>query len=161
METQTNTLTERLVRMGLTAAAEAVEKKRVLFAKLDIAYAEYRFVEPEKIEKFNATLYGKTFNKTGGTFGSGSYQILTFTPLAVYPAVPPAEVLEALEGAIQHGCFDRFEVAQITEHSVPKPDPLLFGIVDGCPDRFFIAQWDDDVKIEDLLQGDEGYVKGV
>jgi hypothetical protein len=30
-------------------------------------------------------------------------------------------------------------------------DPIIFGKIDGCTDRFFIAQWDDDVKIEDIV----------
>ena len=45
---------------------------------------------------------------------------------------------------------DRVEISQFV---------FLFGVVTGCDDRFFIAQWDDDVKIEDILQGDEGWVK--
>lgn len=144
----------QLEQLGLKAAAEGVTRAK----KLSIAYQHYRFIEEGKINDFNAKLYKDTY-KSPSPLICGSYCQLTFTSLGEYPAVPPAEVLNALEAAHGHQCFDRFEVAQITEQSVPKPDPILFGIVDGCSDRFFIAQWDDDVRIEDILQGDEGWVK--
>lgn len=149
----------RLEQLGLSAAAKEVTRQRALAKKLDIAYQHYRFVEEGKINDFNAKLYQTTYRANGGAFSSGSYSQLTFTALSEYPSVPPTDVLDALESAHQYQCFDRFEVAQITEQSVPKPDPILFGIVNGCSDRFFIAQWDEDVKIEDILQGDEGWVK--
>jgi len=36
------------------------------------------------------------------------------------------------------------------------PDPILLGRITGCENRYFIAQWDDDVKIEDILKENEG-----
>ena len=63
---------------------------------------------------------------------------------------PPDTVLDALEKAKEDNCFDTFEVAKISWIEEIK-DPILFGIIEGCSDKFFISQWDDDVKIEDLL----------
>lgn len=149
----------RLAQLGLETAAKEVVRQRSVAKKLDIAYQYYRFVEEGKINDFNMNLFKATRQDAGGLLGYDSYSQLTFMALSEYPAVPPVEVLDALEAAYGHQCFDRFEVAQITELSVPKPDPILFGLVNGCSDRFFIAQWDEDVKIEDILAGDEGWVK--
>lgn len=159
MTTSNATTTSRLAKLGLTTAATEIERVTTLKRKLDVAYAQYRFVSPDKIEAFNRQLKEKTFKPNSGLYGQGSYQALTFTSLDKYPAVPPTEVLDALESAMALSVFDAFEVAQITEQSVPKPDPILFGRITGCEDRFYIAQWDEDVKIEDILQGDEGFVK--
>lgn len=52
-------------------------------------------------------------------------------------------------------CFDTFEIAKI-EAVEERKDPIVFGCITGCPDKFFIAQWDDDVKIEDILTESEG-----
>ena len=30
-------------------------------------------------------------------------------------------------------------------------DPIVFGVINGCPDKFFISQWDDDIKIDDIF----------
>lgn len=49
-------------------------------------------------------------------------------------------------------CFDSFSVAHIAE----VKDPILFGEIAECTDKFFIAQWDEDVKIEDILTEKEG-----
>ena len=53
------------------------------------------------------------------------------------------------------GVFDTFEVAKIESTRVYR-DPIVFGRISGCDDRFYIAQYDDDVKIEDLLGPNEG-----
>ena len=151
-------LSERLRQLGLVAAATTLTQQVALAKKLEVAYEHYRFVTKEKIDQFNQKLY-KTTMKPGGQFGQGSYQQLTFTSLALYRAAPPSEVLDALEAAQALQVFDVFEVATITEQHIPKPDPILFGRIDGCTDQFYISQWDADVRIEDILQADEGYVK--
>jgi len=80
---------------------------------------------------------------------------LQFTAIQAYEKVPPDFVLEAMEKAMDLNCFDRFEVASI--QSVKEiPDPIVFGVIDGCTDKFFISQWDNDVKIEDILKENEG-----
>ena len=57
-----------------------------------------------------------------------------------------------LEEAKKLDCFDEFEIAYIAE----VKDPILFGIVKGCSTKFYVAQWDDDVRIEDILAPNEG-----
>ena len=141
---------ERLQKLGLTAASKRVVELRERKRKLAIAYEHYRFVRQEKIDAFNKKLYEKTINKINYT-----HQTLSFTALDNYDQTPPEPVLDQLETAIGRNCFDSFEVAHIVT-VVKVPDPILFGRIKACPDRFFIAQWDNDVKIDDLLKANEG-----
>lgn len=141
-----------LEELGFKAAADSLKQKRELARKLRIAFEFYRVVTPEHITAFNEKLYksSRADAKIGYT-----YQKLAFVPIGQYGEVPPAAALEALREAKKRNCFDRFEVAKIESVTV-IPDPILFGCIDGCDNKYFIAQWDDDVKIEDILKEDEG-----
>ena len=146
------TTIDKLEQLGFKKAHSIVKKMAEKKRKMAIAYEHFRFVRQEKIDNFNQKLKEKTFQREGYR---EMYQQLTFTPVGEYAEVPPADVLGKLEEALGLNCFDAFEIAHIV--SVVKiPDPLLFGRINGCPDRFFIAQWDNDVKIEDLLATNEG-----
>ena len=130
--------------LGLDAAAKKVDAA----LKMDFAYSKYQFVTEDKITAFQKKLRERT--QTRSESGYAEYKTLAFIPLQDYPEIPPADVLRALEAAKKDECFDRFEVARIESRKV-DPDPILWGRIDGCSDRFFIAQWDDDVSIEDIL----------
>lgn len=114
---------------------------------MKMAYEKYLFITSGIINKFNEKLRKNTLieNKKAMT-----YKRLIFIPLAQYGQLPPENVLTALEAAIEDKCFDKFEVAKIDWIKEVK-DPILFGVIDNCPDKFFISQWDDDISIEDLL----------
>ena len=86
-----------------------------------------------------------------------SYKRTKLTALKDYDKVPPDAVLDAWEAAQTIGCFDAYEVMTLESHR-EVPDPILFGSVTGSPDKFFIAQWDTDVKIEDILKDHEGWL---
>jgi len=137
---------ERLTKLGFKTAAKKAVQLKDKARKLAIAYEHYRFVRQEKIDAFNQKMLRNTMNDPEG------YKKLAFTSIEDYHGVPPNEVLDALETAQGRKCFDTFEVAYIKR----VKDPILFGRVSGCPDRFYIAQWDDDVKITDLLKENEG-----
>jgi len=137
---------EKLERAGMKAAAEQLRKKAALGRKLMIAYEHYRFVRPEKIDEFNKKLFKETSKR------DGSYRYLSLTAIESYDKIPPDHVLENLDVAKERKCFDSFEVVHIME----VKDPILFGRIKNCPDRFFIDQWDNDVRIEDILKGNEG-----
>jgi hypothetical protein len=142
-ETKDPVVIDRLEKLGFKTASTKVKEFSIKKRKMAIAYENYRFVRPEKIEAFNQKLRaGKNWD----------YKMLTFTPIGKYAEVPPTSVLDALEVAMERKCFDYFEVA----HIVTVKDPILFGCITGCTDRFFISQWDDDVKIEDILKPNEG-----
>lgn len=134
----------RLERLGFKNASDIIVKAKGIKRKLTIAYEHYRFVTQEKIDAFNLKL------REQGS--SRRWQMLSFTPMEIYEKAPPENVLQALEEAHRQKCFDSFEVA----HIIDVEDPILFGRINECPDRFFISQWDDDVKIEDLIKENEG-----
>lgn len=147
----------RLEKLGLKTAknkvAEVLERKR----KLMIAYEHHRYASVEVIARFQDKIKADTLKETGraGTDLRYHYRRMAFIKLSEYPEVPPVEVLDALEVAVSRNCFDSFEVAKI-ESVVEEKDPIIFGRINGCTDRFFVAQWDDDVKIEDILRENEG-----
>lgn len=139
---------ERLEKAGLTAMAATIKKLKEKKTKMTIAYEHFRFVRPEKFAEFNERLKRETMKDY-------TYNRLRFTPIEKYDKVPPMGVLDSIDAANDKHCFDRFEVADI-ESVTELPDPIVFGVIDGCSDKFFVAQWDDDVKIEDILSSDEG-----
>lgn len=147
--------------LGMTEAVGRVEKKLEKNRKLFTAYQNYSFIPKEAVEKFNQKLREKTeviYDKQTKEirkkvdpkkWNEIVYDKLTFTPLAKYGEVPPVEVLRDVKKAVEMGCFDAFEVAKV-ESVKEIVDPIVFGKIDGCTDLFFIAQWDNDVKFEDL-----------
>lgn len=143
-----------LEELGFTKAAEGLKQKRELARKMRLAFEHFRVVTPDVITRFNEDLY-KRSKVNDGKFGGYTYQCLKFTPIAQYGEIPPTAALEALRSAKEIGCFDAFEVATIESVKV-VPDPILFGVITGCQNKYFIAQWDDDVKIEDILRPEEG-----
>lgn len=142
-----------LEELGFTAAATGLKQKRELARKMRIAFEHFRVVTPDKIQEFNQELCKRT--RTDRKGGGYIYQHLAFIPIAQYGEVPPADALEALRAAKELKCFDTYEVAKIESVQV-IPDPILFGCITGCANKYYIAQWDNDVKIEDLLKPDEG-----
>ena len=141
---------DRLARLGFKSAATkiktAAEKKR----KLMIAYEHYRYVTAEKMAAFQQKLREESYKRSMS--GRSQWKELAFTPLDRYTETPPATVLDSLEVAMGRKCFDKFAVA----HIVKVEDPILFGYIEGCSDHFFIDQWDNDVKIQDILKDNEG-----
>lgn len=148
--TGTGVTTDLLRTLGLTAAASKIDHLKSLKRKMMVAYEHYRYLTPEKIEAFNKKLYARTFDVR-----TYMYQRLSMTALEHYTEVPPADVLAKLQEALDRKCFDRYEVAHIVTE-VKIPDPLLLGIINGCKDKFFVAQWDTDIAIEDILKEHEG-----
>lgn len=136
-------INNKLEKLGFTTAVANMEKAR----KLKIAYSKYLFVTQDKINLFNEKLKKETLQEDSKAY---RYKQLMFTPIENYPLVPPTSVLDALEKAKADKCFDEFEIAKIDWKEEIK-DPILFARVNSCSDRFFISQWDDDVKFEDII----------
>lgn len=144
--------TEQLEKLGFKKAANEVKVKREMKRKMVIAYENFRYVRQEKIDAFSQKLRKKTEKHQDYHI---TYDTLAFTPIVEYETIPPQTVLDEIEKAQEFNCFDTFEIATIKSVKEVK-DPIVFGRVKGCPDRFYIAQWDDDVKIEDILKENEG-----
>jgi len=174
---------EQLKELGLNSAAEKLETCQTMTRNLAVAYEHYRVVTPEIFNRFSEALKKKTMevvSKCTNCQGKGfvkqgirnnllpcfechrhpgaeeiSYDTLAFIELDKYTEIPPPDCLLDLKKAQDLKCFDEFEVAKIESVHV-RPDPIIFGGIKGCVDKFFITQWDDDVKIEDILKENEG-----
>lgn len=141
---------------GFHAAAQKTREVADRAARMAKAYEFYRFVSEEKIQAFQKQLKEKTFRSEGqypALFEN--YDVLSFTPAQDYPDMPPPEIMEKVKQTVETGIFDTLEVAKIESTRIYR-DPIIFGRIQGCPDRFYICQYDDDVKIEDLLGPNEG-----
>lgn len=70
-----------------------------------------------------------------------------------YESYPPSSVLKEISEAQESGRFDYFTIAtfETVDEVRTVVDPLVLGRIHGSPRRFFIAQWGDDIKIEDLI----------
>jgi hypothetical protein len=141
------TTEERLKTLGFERASNVITELRGLKNKMAIAYEHYRAVRQEHIDRFDKKLHEETFNKK-----DGSYKRLVFENIKETTKIPPAAVLDKVQEAIDRGCFDSLEVCHIRE----VKDPIIFGRIEKCPDRFFIGQWDTDVSIDDILKPNEG-----
>lgn len=146
------TTQEKLEKLGFTTASNKIKEVAELKRKMVIAYEHFRYVKPDKFQMFEAKLRAETMQET---HNERRYKTLAFIPIEKYSEIPPVDVLEKLEKAQEMNCFDYFEVAKI-EARVEVKDPIIFGCIKGCPDKFYVAQWDDDVKIQDILKENEG-----
>jgi hypothetical protein len=159
--------TELLQKMGFKRASSELARKQELKRKMMIAYENFKFVTPKIFNRFQIALrkQSEVIKQGDGSWKKGKidprryqdvkYDKLVFKKVSEFDACPPQEALEEMNRAVEMGCFDEFEVAKI-EAVTERKDPIIFGIIRGCPDKFFITQWDNDVKIEDILQGMEG-----
>ena len=130
---------ERLEKLGLKKLAESFKVKKEIKDKMKIAYKTYPFVSQEKIDVYNKKL-------------AKQRQVLRNYDINNYEdGIPSEETLLKLEEAQKLNCFDYFEIMRVEE----QRDPILFGRINGCPDRFFISQWGEDVKVEDILMQEE------
>lgn len=144
-----------LRELGLTAAAEQVKTKTDMAHKLRIAFEHHQVVHPADFNAFNDRLLRETRKMVGYTT---TYKQLVETPLEGYREVPPPDVLTKLREAKKLECFDAYTVASVEDQSHTRvPDPILFGKVTGSNLRFVIAQWDDDVRVEDIIGKEEGW----
>ena len=61
--------------------------------------------------------------------------------------LPPGDVLEKLAVAKKSELFDEFTIL----HVKAIPDPILLGKIKGEKDRFFIAEWGNDITLTELM----------
>ena len=139
--------TEELKALGFTKAALEIDKTKEFNRKLSEAYLHYKIVRSEHIEAFNEKLKTRTYRDSVYYV---EYEKLVEIDIAEYGAVPPAPVLDKLKEAKKHNCFDYFTIAKIESVKEYK-DPILFGRIEGCSDRFFLTDWDNDIKLSELI----------
>lgn len=61
----------------------------------------------------------------------------------------PDHILDSLGTAKERELFDEYVILWAEK----VKDPLLLGIVDGCEDYFFIAEWGEDITFEQISKG--------
>jgi len=148
-----NVSTVKLKELGFDKAASDIDAGVEYKRKVTIATENFRYVTPDQFTAFNQKLRRDT--EKGDSRHGRTYDQLVCIPIDAYPEVPPANVLNDLAQATEKNCFDTFEIAKI-ESIQELPDPILFGRIKGCANRFFISQWDNDVKISDIIGDNEG-----
>ncbi len=147
MQTILTETVDRLKELGFNTAAENAVKRASLAEKLGKAYSKYLYVSEDQINKFNERLKKESEKENKNSY---TYKKLKFIDIKDYTEIPPQEALDSLKDAKEDNVFDTFEITKI-EDVIEQKDPILFGRIEECNDRFFITQWDDDIKIEDIL----------
>src|SRR3990167_7132968 len=155
-----NSILERQAQPYRKAGFDNAEK--LVLAKNYIAISERRIFEFLERKKEELTIL-KYPNAKEFSIGDKSYYdsdgrfhgILLWkeTLIAEYNEIPPMFVLERLKEAKITGAFDFFTVATIklTCHPIPTlDDPLLIGRINNNSKRWIIAQWDYDLRVDDL-----------
>jgi hypothetical protein len=156
-----NTMIAELQELGFDSAAKNIDAKTKTRRKLMLAYENFKVLTPEALAIFQQELRkkseeiyrdGKRVAKIDKSrMQTIKYDRVRFQPLSKYPECPPAEVLTTLKEVKGRDIFDSFEVADVESVEV-REDPIIFGKINGCPDFFFIAQWDNDLKFEDMVK---------
>ena len=124
-----------LKELGMETVAEDLLKKKRGRERLLKAVELYQYATGEDIDDYNKEI--KTHGKE-----------LEIVEIKDYKRLPPDDVLEALKEAQAKDLFDTFHIAYIRK----LKDPILFGKIKAFKNLyFFIAQWGDDVKFEDIL----------
>lgn len=149
--------TDLATKAGFTNAAKHAHEIADRARRLMMAYEHFRYVTEDQIIAFNAKLKEATLKRQGkaGVNLYHVYDTLKFVPAAEYDKLPPADVLEKVAHAKSLAIFDETEVCTVTSTREYK-DPIVFGRINGCTDRFYIADWGDDIRITDLLGPNEG-----
>ena len=135
----------KLQKLGFKNAVKQIDK----IERMKLAYDRYMFITPQTVQTFNDKLRKETLEEDKR---ARRYKQLMFIPIEEYGAIPPPSVLDKLEKAQNDNIFDKFLIAKVDWKEEVK-DPIVFGMIDGCEDYFYISQWDDDIKIEDLILG--------
>lgn len=144
-----------LSELGLTTAAKGLSKNKSLVYKIMLAKENYRYITEDNFREFNERLKKQTYHIKDNT---ALWFALQFTPIKDYTGIPPEEVLGELKKARGLNIFDDFEIVTMEEkrERIKAEDPLLLGVIHGCPVKFYIAEWDNDISIEDILMSNEG-----
>jgi hypothetical protein len=119
-----------------------IDSDATVFSKARTAFDNFMYVRQSQIDKFQGRLKQRSLK-------------MYTCPIKDYKkGIPPAYVLQAVIEAKAKRCFDYFEVAWAEWFNYPKPvrDPIVFGRIIGVEERFYIAQWGDDINILDILQ---------
>lgn len=143
----------RLQSAGAVAQACILEQElRTRSELIRLKEWDYKILTKEVIDKFQAN------NQMTATRDGIKVHIDALDKYCGNPQVGeakdrimPDHILESLETAKARDLFDDFAVLWVEK----VKDPLLLGIVEGCKDYFFIAEWGEDVSFEQISKGEK------
>lgn len=131
-----------LIAVGMTRMMEKVDREICLTAKRQkLMDYKYILITEENIKDF--------LKRKSSFLGVSVWDRLEWDekPLEQSEHLPPATVVEAIKVHQDRNVFDYMTIASVRE----VKDPIVFGRLTGSKDRFFIAQWGDDVCLDDLI----------
>jgi hypothetical protein len=127
------------------------QNKSDIKIRIDIAHSRYPYVTQDRVNDFTNRLEKSTEKKVDGMI---HYQTLKWMPIEEYTEIPPIYAMEAVHKAQKTNIFDWFELVKPIWKQKPEEkviDPIVFGRINSCSDRFYITQWDDDIAINDFF----------
>lgn len=114
-------------------------------AYLWFSFSSSAVEEKKPANEFDSNLRKYTFDYLE-TKGIGKYE-WDEEKVSEYKGIPPLDVLKTMDHHFKRQCFDEFTVATVKS----IPDPLLIGRINGSKIRYFIAQWGNDILLDDLI----------
>ena len=105
------------------------------------------FMPPPSVDRSSETITRKTVDVGSFKEGTIGRYVWTETRVEKYTSVPPQEVLDTFDAHKKRNVFDYYTIASVNA----VKDPLLLGRVDGRSERWFIAQWGEDVNLDDVI----------
>jgi len=144
-------------KAGFTRAVQAAKDVQDRRKRLAIAFEHFRYVTLEDIETFQNQLRESTFTNNGTAYPRlvETFDVLALVLIEDYHGLPPEAVVKEVARVKDMGVFDAMEVAYVQTKRVDR-DPIIFGTITGCPHRFYVAEWGDDVSINDILGKHDG-----
>jgi hypothetical protein len=146
---------ERLEKLGLKSQARILEQEIVLRQKLNkLKEWDYNILTHSSIEKYDGSTSMGLKNVV--KIDSVEKYVGIDNSTAAKDKIIPDVVLDKFQEAKDRCLFDSFAILWVEKI---KNDPLLLGQIDGCSDYFFIAEWGDDIKFEDIANENNIHVK--
>jgi len=96
--------------------------------------------EPTSLQESTCN-YNNSDKNTIGSF------VWEETRIESYETLPPDNVLKTLKEHKERQVFNSYTIATVKGIH----DPLLLGRVNDCEDRYFIAQWGEDISLDDVI----------
>ena len=147
---------ERLKKFGITTQAQILEQELKLRIKLArVQEWDYKVLPYDAIKEF------ESINKMTATKDGLKVHINSLDKYCgivegalideAKDKIIPDFVLDKIEEAKDRQIFDEFNILWVEK----VKDPLLLGSIKGCKDYFFICEWGEDIKFEDLIKPKE------
>jgi len=136
--------------------------KKVAFQKSREWYGELGKRQKEEFWRDNGnSIEIRLYRKKRELFTVGSHYFTMWdktvaaiwweTSIKQYHKSPPLNVLRKLKEEKEKNIFDNFAIVEVKVAKHPIKDPLLIGRIEGNSNRFFIAQWGDDINVDNII----------